>query len=103
MKKAEQFYREAMAKHGLANAVSPMIKDIVFDIVEKMEKENLSEIKELQDKIDLHNLIHKQKMVLEPDFEMVVDPTMDEIRHLGRSRGVTFVVPYDGDFEEPEM
>ena len=92
MEKAEQFYREAMAKHGLANCVSPMIKDIVFGIVEKMEKENLAKIKELQD-----------KMVLDPDFEMVVDPTMDEIRHLAQSRGHTFVVPYDGDFEEPEM
>ncbi len=52
MEKADQFYREAMAKHGLANCVSPMIKDIVFMIVEKMEKDNLAEIKKLQDQIN---------------------------------------------------
>ena len=53
MEKAEQLYREAMAKHGLANCVSPMIKDIVFMVVEKMEKEAEKEITQLQDQIRL--------------------------------------------------
>ena len=54
MEKADQLYREAMAKHGLANCVSPMIKDIVFTIVEKMEKENIAEVIELQKKINYY-------------------------------------------------
>ena len=51
MTKADDLYKEAMAKHGLASCVSPMIQDIVFTIVEKMEKEHLAEIKKLQDYI----------------------------------------------------
>tara|TARA_R110000744_G_scaffold101612_1_gene195862 strand:+ start:6384 stop:6986 length:603 start_codon:yes stop_codon:yes gene_type:complete len=48
--KAEKLYREALARHGLANCISPMIKDIVYTIVEAMEKERLEAVAEaLQD------------------------------------------------------
>ena len=102
MNKANQFYREAMAKHGLANAVSPMIEDIVLMIVEKMEKEHEADVRIYQEerrkflgKIEHLEHLLAQKNKKEPDFEMVAEtnkppkqPTMDDIRHL------TSFVPY---------
>ena len=50
--KAEKLYREALARHGLANCVSPMIKDIVYTIVEAMEKERLEAVAEVLANVD---------------------------------------------------
>ena len=50
--KAEKLYREALARHGLANCVSPMIKDIVYTIVEAMEKERLEAVAFALDNVD---------------------------------------------------
>jgi hypothetical protein len=68
MKKAERFYREAMAKHGLANAVSPMIEDIVFDIVEKMEMED-KEIERALNR-ELEGLKNKLNTIQKENFHL---------------------------------